>query len=208
MFPFCSFVQYSSPTRHRDKHLSSTQTVIVGRIHPLCSFCWSFHGFLLERWLIIDGKMTSLDGDSAAGQPNKGVMKSDWERRTEREEDRWKQRWVGGWMGGDWLHAESEVSIEWLYARLARGCHGHLAAEERASRGVFSTSVFGENCQMTSSAAVTVVTALTSDERRCSRLQVDTRSPRWRLRETLPPLPFSLHALFSRGREIFMLLFP
>lgn len=37
---------------------------------------------------------------------------------------------------GDWTHAEREVSIELLYARLACGCHGHLAAERRVSRGV------------------------------------------------------------------------
>lgn len=59
---------------------------------------------------------------------------ADWERG----EDRWKQR--EGEMSrvewGDWMHAECEVSIELLYARLACGCHGHLAAERRVSRGV------------------------------------------------------------------------
>lgn len=53
-------------------------------------------------------------------------------------------------------------------------------SQRRSERpGEFSRRLSsGENCQMTSSAAVTVVTALTSDEWRCCRLQVDTRSPR------------------------------
>ena len=47
-------------------------------------------------------------------------MKSDWEWRTEREESRTDgNRDESGVEWGDWLHAESEVSTEWLYARLA-----------------------------------------------------------------------------------------
>lgn len=41
---------------------------------------------------------------------------------------------------GDWTHAEREVSIELLYARLACGCHGHLAAERRGVPGSFLMS--------------------------------------------------------------------
>lgn len=72
---------------------------------------------------------------SAVGETNKGIM-TEWLRVADwkRERDRWKQMSRVQW--GDWMHAEREVSIELLYARLAWGCHGHLAAERRVSRGV------------------------------------------------------------------------
>lgn len=49
---------------------------------------------------------------------------------TEREREMSRVEW------GDWMHAECEVSIELLYARLACGCHGHFAAERWVSRRV------------------------------------------------------------------------
>lgn len=36
----------------------------------------------------------------------------------------------------DWMHAESEISIELQYTWLACGCHGHLTAERQVSQGV------------------------------------------------------------------------
>lgn len=72
---------------------------------------------------------------SAEGETNKGIME-EWLREAdwEREEERWKQMSRAEW--GDWMHAEREVSIELLYARLGCGCHGHLAVGRRASRWV------------------------------------------------------------------------